>query len=193
MHRGISTSFFFVLLVSLVLSAGMVWAQMTLVPISGTQTGAPIDPGVQWVDDDGVVHIRGKVHASFADGLDINGVPWTSVGYVKNNINMNPATGVGDMSGYCYREYVYGDMEGSLSGRFRATSTAFRWNGTANFPHGTGDFAGWKMAGITFTRAWPEVVTVMEGYFHIPPTKGNDKAAPPEETSTWGSVKALYR
>ncbi len=193
MNRKIVLLFCSVLLVSLVLSAGVAWAQMTLVAIEGTQTGAPIDPGKKWMDDNGVVHIRGKIHASFAEGYDEFGVPWAAVGVVETNVNMNPATGVGDMSGYSYRDYTYGDLEGSFSGRIRATSTAFRWEGQANFPHGTGDFAGWKVAKVTFSRGWSEQVTVMEGFFHIPPGGGGEKSAPLDEPNTWGSVKALFR
>ncbi|MEN8007450.1 MAG: hypothetical protein ABFS42_10570 [Candidatus Krumholzibacteriota bacterium] len=167
---------------------------MTLVPIEGTQTGQPIYPGEQWMDDDGVLHIRGKVHASFAQGQDIYGVPWTAAGIVENNVNMNPAMGTGDMSGFMYRDYTYGDLEGSFSGKITATSTAFRWIGEANLPHGTGDFAGGKITGVTFSRGWAEQVTQMEGFFHIPPERGGggDKSAL-EESSTWGSVKALFR
>jgi len=122
---------------------------MTLVAIEGTQTGAPIDPGKKWMDDNGVVHIRGKIHASFAEGYDEFGVPWAAVGVVEE--------------------------------------------GQANFPHGTGDFAGWKVAKVTFSRGWTEPVTVMEGFFHIPPGGGGEKSAPLDEPNTWGSVKALFR
>jgi len=193
MKWGMKLSMGSVLLVSLVFTAGVAWAQMTLIPIEGTQTGQPIYPGVQWMDDDGVLHIRGKIHASFAQGHDVNGVPWTAVGTVETNVNMNPATGIGDMCGYSQRDYTYGDLQGSFSGRIRATSTAFRWIGKANFPHGSGDFTGWKVARVDFSRGWAEQITVMEGFFHIPPGGGGEKSAPLDESSTWGSVKALYR
>ncbi|RKX31792.1 MAG: hypothetical protein DRP71_12925 [Verrucomicrobia bacterium] len=193
MKRGIIFSFCSILVLSLVFTVGVAWAQRTLIPIEGTQTGEPVYPGERWMDDDGVLHIRGKIHTSFAEGHDINGVPWSAVGTVVTNVNMNPATGVGDMCGSTQRDYTYGDLQGSLSGKIRATSTAFRWIGEANFPHGTGDFAGWKLVRVNFSRGWKEQVTVMEGFFHIPPGGGGEKSAPLDESSSWGSVKALYR
>lgn len=192
----------FVLLLGLVLSAGMAWAGVTLIPITGSQESAyheDNNPGKVWMDENGIRHIRGKTHYSIAQGVDDAGNVWTAEGWVTTNVNMNPATGVGDMSGHIERFYTYRGLEGSFSGRIRATSTAYEWIGQGNFTHATGDFVGWKVWGVTFTRAWPSPIATMDGFFKVPPgaeiPPGDlpGKALPNDEESSWGTVKALFR
>ena len=193
MKRRIAVSLGSVLLASLVLVAGVVWAQVTVIPIEGTQTSVSLGPpSKQWMDDEGVLHIRGMVNLSTGQGQDINDVPWTAVGTVELDINMNPVTGTGDLIGQVQWDYTtYGELEGAFGGIVTATSTAYEWIGESIFPHGSGDFAGWQLR-ANWSLVWGDEIFPMEGFFHIPPGGGGDKAVP-AESNTWGSVKALYR
>ena len=191
-----------VLFLGLMLSAGLARAEVTLIPISGSQESAfheDNDPGKVWMDEDGIRHIRGKTHYSIAQGVDDEGNVWTAEGWVTTSVNMDPATGTGNMSGHIDRYYTYRGLEGSFSGRIRATATDFVWYGEGNFTHATGDFVGWKVSGVTFSRPWPSPIATMEGFFKVPPgaeiPPGDlaDKSLPAEEENTWGSLKALFR
>ena len=80
-----------VLLLGLALSAGIAWAGVTLIPITGSQESAyheDNDPGKVWMDENGIRHIRGKTHYSIASGTDDEGNIRTAEGWVTTNVNM---------------------------------------------------------------------------------------------------------
>ena len=185
------------LALGLVLSASLTWAEVTLIPITGSQLSVadhPMnDPGTVWTDDNGITHIRNKVHWSVAEGTDDQGNVWTAEGYVRNNVNLNMATGEGDMSGYIHRYYTYLGREGYFSGRINAKSTNYVWIGKGTYPHTTGDFVGWKKVKVNFTRAWPSPIAYMEGFFKVPPGEDLDKSLTEGELTTWDAVRAMYR
>jgi hypothetical protein len=180
-----------VLFVSMVCVTGVIWSQSIEIPIWGTQEGAEIDPGVQWVDDEGILHIRGRVITVNSAGEDAYGVPLTGTGIIVQNFNIDLVNGIGDYNGSAQYEYNYGDLVGSFEGINTGMLTGLVWEGEYNYPHGCGDFAGWKIRGTWVLL--PGSVTTWEGIFHIPHGGGGGGKSIPADSHTWGSVKSLYR
>jgi hypothetical protein len=177
----------------MVLVTGALWAQSVEIPGWGTQEFTIIDPGVQWVDDEGVIHIRGRVTTQDLVGEDVYGIPITGMGIVEENFNLDQATGIGDYVGSAHYDYNYGGLVGSLEGVTTGTTmTGIIWEGEYNFPHGGGDFAGWKGRG-TFSLVTGNPFSTWEGIWHIPHGGGGGEKSIPADSRTWGSVKALYR
>ncbi len=177
-------------MVSLMLLAGSVWAGTIVIPLTGLNDGTVlVDPGRQWTDDDGIIHVRGMVRTYDVQGQDADGVPFSGVGEQVLSYNLDPMTGSGDLMSHEYGTVAYGDLEGNLFGIGSGTIAGFLTAGTFNYPHCTGDFAGWHYRG-TWTGAIGVPTVQWEGYFHIP--GGRNKAAA-VEANTWGAVKALYR
>ena len=151
------------------LAAGGAWVQSATIPISGVSTTMEtIDPGQQWTDDDGVLHIRGMITRGMVTAQDENGVPYTGIGLQSFTINIDLATGNGDLNGRRYdTEYTYGDLRGPFEGRIVATYTAWNATGQLNY-HGSGDFEGWKFRG-TYTNTWGSgEPSPFEGILHNP-------------------------
>ncbi len=126
----------------LLLSTGGVEAKATKTPF--THVSVAIDEGVPdkvWMDGDGILHIRGLT-VTFDQIGDMAG---TSI--VVANINIDPLTGNGDISGS--RVFVgtwdspWGVLSGTFEGRFSGTYTAgiiF----AERVSHGSGGFEGLK-------------------------------------------------
>ena len=178
--------------IGLVLGAGTTWAGTIEIPVFGTQTATTIDPGKQWTDEEGVFHIRGLENIVEAEGQDMEGVPVVSTAHYEININIDLATGDGDFISRGTQEMTYGDLIGVWEGgNANATISGFVYDGTFNWPRGSGDFDGWHMRGI-WTGFFTEGESHWDGVFQIPGGGGGDKAAA-YESETWSSVKALYR
>jgi hypothetical protein len=129
-----------VLLAAVLFITGIVWAKATHTPISGTQTvqstGSPMP---DWVDDEEIMHYRGLPGVMTFSG-DVVGT-----GSFVVNVNLDPATGNGDESGTATADLTWGNLSGTIEGRFTGTYTAGISYGTGVY-HGTsGDFVGMKM------------------------------------------------
>ena len=178
-----------VLLISVALIVGAAWAGSIEIPVSGTQEMTTTDPGRVWIDEDGITHYRGLVIIAVIEGQDLDGVSVTGDGYYVFNINIDMATGNGDLNITISTEMTYGDLVGAWRGRGVATITGFFIDGTFNYFRGYDDFEGWHMRGV-HTSIFGGTTGQWEGIFHIPGGGGGNKAAASE---TWSAVKALYR
>jgi hypothetical protein len=167
------------------LVAGSARADTPIIPFSGTVETFTIDPGVQWTDEDGVTHIRGMVQTGALVGEDENGLPLVASTVYVTNINID-ADGNGDCSSKQFWDGTYDDLTGTFRGNAVATITDFFFEGTWNYPRGTGDFARWHSRG-TWSTIFNSGVIVYDGYFQIPGDKSGAT-----EARTWSAVKALY-
>ncbi len=129
-----------VLLAAVLLITGIVWAKATKTEIEGTQTVQSTGTPVRfWVDDEGIVHYRGLYGVMTFSG-DVVGT-----GSFVVNANLDPVTGNGDESGTATADLTWGELSGTIEGRFSGTYTAGISYGTGVY-HGTsGDFLGMKM------------------------------------------------
>jgi hypothetical protein len=182
-----------VLTLGIVVCAGATRAGTIEIPIFGTQTATEtIDPGKEWTDEDGVLHVRGLVMTVVAEGQDMEGIQLVGTANWTANYNIDLATGDGDYVALGTEEMVYGDLTGTWgNGHCSATISGFIIDGTWNFVRCSGDFAGWHTRG-TWTGMFPGPTTQWEGVIQIPGGSGADKSEP-SESGTWSSVKALYR
>jgi len=188
------STFFYVataMLASLVLICGVTWAQSIKIPITGVDELALSDPGIEWTDEEGITHYRGVVYAGVGAGQDIDGVPINGTCVYVYNVNIDMVTGDGDINGTSFVEETYGDLTGTWEGRFAGTIEGFVITCNFNYPHGSGDFAGWHARGVV-TAIFGGSSDQWEGIIHIPGGGGGDKAAT-AESQTWSSVKTLYR
>ena len=121
-----------------------VWATGTAkaikIEVTGTTWVTPREqePLRDWIDDDGIWHVRGAV----ADYEFVGDLTGDGIGVV--NINLHPITGNGEESGCSISELTLGDVSGTFEGRFSVKYTG--WVGIGNgVYHGTGGFAGMKL------------------------------------------------
>ncbi len=130
-----------VLLAAVLLITGIVWAKATKTPISGTQTvtstGSPVP---DWVDDEGIIHYRGLPGVMTFPTGDVTGT-----GSYVVNVNLDLVTGNGDESGTATLDLTWGELSGTVEGRFSGTYTAGTSNGTGVYHGISGDFLGMKM------------------------------------------------
>ena len=129
-----------VLLAVVLLITGIVWAKATKTAVTGITLVTPSEqePLREWIDDDGIWHVRGEV----ADYEFLGDLVGTGVGVV--NLNLDLSTGNGDESGYSTSELTWGELSGTFEGHFSVTYTG--WVGVGHgVYHGTGDFAGMKL------------------------------------------------
>ena len=119
----------------LVLSVMLIAPTMakTEVPYSSNIESALIDPGKQWVTEDGILHIRDSYWKGTEVGTLGNGIfeDWLS-------FNINLATGEGTFSGHWLLTY---EGRGTISGSARGTiSMGYLINGMFIGTHGTSEF-----------------------------------------------------
>ena len=155
-----------ILLAAVLLITGIAWAKATKPPVTGTTLVTPRGIALmEWIDEDGIWHIRGEV-ADYEFFGDLEGV---GVGVV--NINLDFSTGNGDESGYSTSELTWGELSGTFEGRFSVTYTGWVGIGHGVY-HGTGDFAEMKlMEDFTINLADPEAppyVVDFEGFILDP-------------------------
>ncbi len=130
------------LLVGVVLTAGIVWAKATKTPVEGSASLEVLDLGKLWVDEEGVLHIRGMLLSIETHGA------LSGTGTVVGNLNIDLATGNGDQSFYVTEtmtwETPWGEtLTGTFEGRTSGTYASWLEEGRAVY-HGSGDFAGMK-------------------------------------------------
>jgi hypothetical protein len=159
-----------------------------IIPVSGEEQLTLVEPGVQWMDSDGITHMRGLIYASELSGHDGDGVPITGAGLYELNLNIDLNTGNGDVQASGTAEQHYGDLSGEWRAQITATITGFVYDGTVNCPRGFGDFTGWHFR-ATWTGIFGGGPTQFEGAYQIP---GGAKSVATESAS-WSSVKALFR
>ena len=191
MKQGKTIASATVLLISLTLLAGASLADTIVIPVSGEDAVTITGPGDRWIDSDGITHIRGMTVSTVLSGEDVNGVTINGTGDYEVNINLNYATGDGDMTVWGSLVASYGDLAGSWRVRFVSTVTGFVHDGEFNCPRGYDDFAGWHFRG-TWTGIYglPDP-NLFDGYFQIPSGGGGKAAA--SESETWSTVKDLFQ
>jgi len=119
----------------LVLSVMLIAPTMakTEVPYSSHIESALVDPGKQWVTEDGILHIRDSYWKGTEVGTLGSGTfeDWLS-------LNINVATGEGTFSSHWLLTY---EGRGTISGSARGTiSMGYLINGTFIGTHGNGEF-----------------------------------------------------
>jgi hypothetical protein len=141
-----------VLVTCVLLVAGIVWANATKTPISGTMyhTGGGGGPP-DWVDDELIGHWR-DVEVTFDVEGDLMGTLT-----VMANSNVDLKTFNGDEFGSFELDVTYGELQGTFKGRMSGTME--HGVSTSSFVgHGSGDFDGMKLR-LTITFDWRNPAT----------------------------------
>jgi hypothetical protein len=127
-------------LIAGLLLTGIAWAKATKTPVAVTKEVWPSaqPPARQWIDEDGIWHIRGSVADVVIQG-DLDGL-----GIAVVNLNLDLSTGNGDEAGYATMNLDWGDLSGTFEGHFSVAYTGFVGVGHGTY-HGTGGFAGMKL------------------------------------------------
>ena len=129
------------LLTIVMLITGIAWAKATKTPISGTQTVQSTGtPERLWVDDEGILHYRGLPGMMTFPSGDVTGA-----GSFVVNVNLDPATGNGDESGMATADLTWGELSGTLEGRYTGKYTAGVSHGKGVYHGISGDFLGKKI------------------------------------------------
>ena len=97
-----------------------------------------VDPGVEWVSEDGIDHVRGwTAMYQTTDALyDVGSL------LIVGNWNLDLATGNGPLWGTMY--YEFPSANGGFQGTWNAKFSAFVWSGKSQGT-GFGDLAGWQL------------------------------------------------
>jgi hypothetical protein len=151
-----------------VLPSGLVGAMAapgaTLTPVSGIMRYVVVDPGKQWMDDQGILHQRGarmRWEARKGEG------DFVGTGIGVYNADIDPTTGNGKTQGFHSMDLSLGEMGGSFAGHADNTITGFVMSGRFNAPHATGDFKGMKLR-LKITIVWGSGIAKYEGFIHSP-------------------------
>jgi len=132
------TAAFATMIAALLVAPGVTWAQAVKTPVAGTTINvATTDPGETFVDEDGIVHMRGVVIEQQVLG-DVVGVQT-----VTFDANFDPLTGDGDVHGFFEFTGTALGLTGTFEGRFGGplVGGVFFFSTTAQ---GSGDFDGMK-------------------------------------------------
>lgn len=125
------------------ISAGPSTAESTKTPVDFWEVVCLVDPGIEWLDDDGVLHIRGRIsQGTFYDAED-----FTVVGSdaIIANANIDLATGNGAFFGTWSAVYLPASATGTFDGAWNARLTGgIALSGKA-VGQGTGELRGMKM------------------------------------------------
>ena len=181
------------LLISLTALAGASLAETVVIPISGSDEVTVTSQGDMWVDSDGITHMHRFTASTVLSGEDINGVPINGIGDYEANMNIDYATGDGDMTAWGSLVMNYGDLAGSWRIRFTSTITGFVHDGEINAARGYDDFAGWHFRGTWIGFVGMPDPNLFDGYFQIPGDGGDGGKVAAFESETWGAVKGLFR
>lgn len=163
-----------------------VWAGATFTPVSGTINYVVVDEGTQWLDDDGIFHVRDRILSWVCGQGDFTGTGWGTA-----NMNINPLTGNGDVQGYHCFNFSLGEVSGTFVGHADDIFTG--WVLVGEFvAHGDGGFAGMHLR-WDGTLVYGSGFTEYDGILHDPHGGGGGGKAVTSDSRTWGSVKTLYR
>jgi hypothetical protein len=131
------------LVAGLLISANPSTAKSTKTPVEFWEVSCMVDPGFEWIDEYGVLHVRGRVsQATFYEPEN-----FTIVGSdaIISNANLDPATFSGNLFGTWSAVY----LPFSDSGTFDGSWTAKLTGGVAALGRavgrGTGELKGMKM------------------------------------------------
>ena len=171
------------LLACAVLGASGASAKPTFTPAGGEWSYVWADPGTQWIDEDGILHVRDGILAWTFVGGDFEIVGDT---YSILNMNLDLATGNGDGQSHGHLEVSFDGLVGIFEGHDNGSWTGWTYAGEFIY-HGSGDFAGMKYRGDSVIVHGSGMMS-FAGIIHDPQ---GDKSA--DEPSSWSSVKALYR
>ena len=135
---SIRTAAFATTIAVLLAAPGVAWAQAIKTPVAGIIFNvANIDPGETFVDEDGIVHMRGVVTEQQVVG-DLVGVQ-----IITFDANFDPITGDGDVHGSLEFTGTALGLTGTFEGKFDGPLVG----GVFFFSiigHGSGDFDGMK-------------------------------------------------
>jgi hypothetical protein len=131
--------------VGALVTSGPSSAKSSKTPVKFWQVDCLVDPGIDWVSDEGILHGRGRVVQFFFYAYDPP-AEIIGVGVSVSNANIDLATGDGQFSGTVSVLYLpvsateafYGTYHGSLTGWGVSISGQ-------GISHGTGDARGVKI------------------------------------------------
>ncbi|MHC4931570.1 MAG: hypothetical protein ACYTGV_05195 [Planctomycetota bacterium] len=117
--------------------AGLAWADATKTWVESEIVGAQvIYMGNGFVDDAGILHVKGQQLAELMEG-DLEGTL-----YVEANFNVDLLTWTGDMHGKLRFDGTWDDLEGEFEGKFSGTWTNGYFDGHWVMKGTEGDFVG---------------------------------------------------
>ena len=126
-----------VAVVAVLALAGAVVAKASKTPVESSIVGADlIYLGDGFVDDDGILHVRGQLLKEYVVG-DLEGIL-----YVDADFDVEPLTWTGDMRGKLRFVGTWGDLEGTFEGRFSGTWDNRYFDGQWELKGTAGDFVG---------------------------------------------------
>lgn len=132
--------------------AGVAFAEATKTPVESSIFGYEvIYMGEGWIDDDGILHVRGQRVKEFVEG-DLDGDL-----YVESDFDVDPVTWTGDMRGELRFVCSWGDLEGTFEGRFSGTWDHGYFDGHWELKGTGGDFVG-KQLKVDNYGTLPQVV-----------------------------------
>jgi len=152
------------LFAGVVLMTGIVWAKSTEYSVNGEFTYGGTHTAKQWIDEEGVLHLRGITYGLSSTSGDIE---IDIAGVCNHNYDLN--TGDGDFWGGDHVVLV--TWEG-LTGTFRGSHSGIRVNHTEGYSSHVyqgigGDFDGWKLR-LNGTWDFNAKAGVFEGVIHNP-------------------------
>jgi len=154
------------LLAGVILITAIVWAKATTYPVDCTFDYGGTYIAKQWIDDEGVLHLRGITYTGSSKPGSGN-MEIAIAGVCNHNYDLG--TGDGDFWGKDHTVVV--TWEG-LTGTFRGSHSGIRTNHTVGHSthvyHGIGgEFVGWKLK-LNATWDFPNKQGVFEGILHNP-------------------------
>jgi hypothetical protein len=167
--------------------ASTAWAGATFTPVSGIMHYDVVDDGKQWLDEEGILHIRGALmewEALAGEGS------FVGTGWGIYNTNIDPVTGDGDTQAFHYLDFSLGELSGTFGGHSDSIYEGFVMTGEF-VANGDGGFAGMKLR-TDVTLVSSSGLASYDGILHDPQGGDEDKAGS-EKSSTWGAVKDLYK
>jgi len=147
---------------------GIVWAKSTEYSVNCTFTYGGTSTAKQWIDDEGVLHLRGITYGLISD-FGSGNIEIDIAGVCNHNYDLN--TGDGNFWGKDHEVVVTWD---GLTGIFRGHHAGIRTNhydsSSIHVYQGIdGDFVGWKLRLNGIWDMDPDVKAgVFEGILHNP-------------------------
>jgi len=103
-----------------------------------------IDPGMMWVSEEGVIHLKGSYWAGTEEIIVPGGLGTAIFEEWYNHLSLDPITGEGTLSAKWQLTLPGGTIEGSARGKI---TEGYLLSGTFVGTHGSGDFEGVKKMG----------------------------------------------
>ncbi len=121
-------------------------AKSTKTPLDFWQVACLVDPGIEWVSDDGVLHGRGRIEelVLYAYDPDTMAAEIVGSGVVVGSANIKLATGDGNFFGTVSVIYLPVSATATFDGRYQGSLTSSSISGKG-VSHGTGEAHGMKI------------------------------------------------